>query len=193
MTKKQICEMFTKKVAEYMSNGYIISPESFSGSDGTSRVDFVKDTHFIRIYMKEMYEHGGDILHFVVCEKQMTSREAKRIYDEDIIWTHELNVIEEYQFWIFNRYHKNAWYVTEEEYREICERTKDRRANRSYDFGYKTVKLPEKAKDIVLPFIQKQPRCKSVKIKDIAWVRKYINSGKIYYQVSCKDKIHTLH
>ena len=193
MTKKQICEMFTKKVAEYMSNGYIITPDSFSGSDGTSRVDLVKDNHFIRIYMDEMFEHGGDILVLAVCEKQMTSREAKRIYDQDIVWTRELNVIEETTFRIFNRYHGNTWYVTEEEYDEIRERTKDRREHRSYDFGYKTVKLPEEAKKVVLPFIQKQPKCKSVKVKDIAWVRKYISSDKVYYQVSCKDKIHTLH
>lgn len=193
MTKKNICELFTKKVVEYINNGYVITPDSFSGSDGTSRVDLVKDDSFIRIFMDEMYEHGGDILVLVVCEKKMNAREAKRIYSNDLIWTNDMEVIEETKFRIFNRYHRNTWYVTEEEYDEIRERTKDRRERRSYDFGYKTVRLPEKAKDIVLPFIRRQPKCKSVKVKDIAWVEKYIGSDKIYYRVSCRNKVYALH
>lgn len=193
MTKKSICELFTKKVAEFMGNGYIITPDSFAGSDGTSRVDLVKGNHFVRVYMNEVYERGDNCLVIVVCEKILKVNEAKRIYNQDIVWTNDMTVLEETKFRILNKYGKNEWYVTEEEYREIMDRTKDRRNNREYNFGYKTVRLPEEAKDIVLPFIRRQPKCKSVKIKDITWVEKYIGSDKIYYRVSCRNKVYALH
>ena len=193
MTKKQICEMFTKKVAEYISNGYIITPDSFSGSDGTSRVDLVKDDSFIRIYLDEVYEFDADLLKFVVCEKKLTLNSSKRIYNQDIVWTSDMTVVEETEFRVLNKYGKNIWYVTDEEYREILDRTKDRRNNRVYDFGYTTVRLPEEAKKIVLPFINRKPKCKSVKVKDINYVVKYIYSDRVSYRVSCKNNIYTLH
>ena len=194
MTKKQVCEIFTKKVVEYIGNGYIITPDSFSGSDGTSRVDLVKDDSFIRIYLNEVYECGGDILTFVVCEKKLTSNiSKKRIYSQDIIWTNDMTVVEETDFRILNKYSKNIWYVTEEEYREIMDRTKDRRNNRVYNFGYTKVRLPEEAKKIVLSFIQRKPKCKSVKVKDIKYVEKYINFDNVHYRVSCKGHVYELH
>lgn len=193
MTKKQVCEIFTKKVAEYIGNGYIITPDSFSGSDGTSRVDLVKDNHFIRIYMDEVYERDGDLLKFVVCEKKLTPYASKRIYSQDVVWTSDMTVIEETEFRILNKYSKNIWYVTEEEYREIMDRTKDRRNNRVYNFGYTMVRLPEEAKKIVLPFIHRKPKCKSVKVKDIKYVEKYISSDNVQYRVFCKDHVYVLH
>jgi len=193
MTKKSICELFTKKVAEFMDNGYIITPDSFAGSDGTSRVDLAKDDSFIRIYMDEMYNRGVDILVLVVCEKKMSTREEKSIYSKDLIWTNDMEVVEETTFRILNRYHGNTWYVTEEEYREIMDRTKDRRNNRVYNFGYTTVRLPEEAKKIVLPFINRKPKCKSVKVKDINYVEKYIYADRVSYRVSCRNNVYALH
>lgn len=193
MTKKQICELFTKKVAEYMNDGYIITPDSFSGSDGTSRVDLVKDNSFIRIYIDEIYERDIDILTFVVCEKKLTPNASKMIYSRDIVWTSDMTVVEETKFRILNKYSKNIWYVTEEEYREIMDRTKDRRNNHVYNFGYTMIRLPEEAKKIVLPFIHRKPKCKPVKVKDIKYVEKYISSDNVQYRVFCKDHVYVLH
>ena len=65
MTKKNICELVTKKVVEYINNGYVITPDSFSGSDGTSRVDLVKGDSFIRIFIDNTRDEGTTIsLHF---------------------------------------------------------------------------------------------------------------------------------
>ena len=194
MTKKQICEMFTKKVAEFMNNGYVITPDSFAGSDGTSRVDLTKDDSFIRIYMDEEWAgFDRDILVFRICEKKLTQREANRIYYQDIIWTKDLEVIEEYKFVIMDRYSGKPFYLTEEEYDAVKDKIADRSKRKGkmfYDSYY--VDLPEEAKKVVISFMRRQPKCKSVKLSDITRVSKKVSDGCVVYYVSCKNQTYRI-
>lgn len=193
MTKKQICEMFTQKVSEYIGMGYVITPDSFRGSDGTSRVDLVKGDDFIRIYIKEFYDLGKDVLYFRVCRKQLTGYELGNAYSNDIIWESDLTIIEEEKFIVVGKNSKNKYYLTEEEYDAMKDKLKKRSEGRTYNFGYTIVRLSDNAKEIVLPFIKRQPRCKSVKLKDINRVEKYIGKGRTCYRVFCKDKTFVMH
>ena len=202
MTKKQICELFTKKVTEYIGKGYVISPESFSGSDGTSRVDLVNGNSFIRIYMTEEIEHtnasdyfsGKDILVIRVCEKKLNAREEKYIYIQNIVWTKDLEVLEETKFYIVNKYGRgNTYYSTVEEYATIAEKIAERRKRNYVNFGTTYINLPDSAKKVVLSFIRRQPKCKSVKVSDISRVEKCIYDDEVRYVISCKDRRYTLH
>ena len=194
MTKKQICEIFTKKVAEFMNNGYVITPDSFAGSDGTSRVDLTKDDSFIRIYMDEEWSgFDSDILVFRVCEKKLTQHEANRIYYNDVMWTKDLEIIEECKFVIMNRYSGKPFYLTEEEYDAVKDKIADRSNRKGKIFhDYYYVDLPEEAKKVVLSFMRRQPKCKSVKLSDITRVSKKVSGGCVRYYVFCKNQMYRI-
>lgn len=192
MTKKQICEMFTQKVSEYINKGYIITPDSFAGSDGTSRVDLVKGSSFIRIYLTEEWSDNKNSLFLRVGEMTLTGYSKSRAYSHDIVWLTDLTTIEETKFIIRGKYTRNPYYLTEGEYEEMREKLEKRDSKRMYSFMYESVSLPEDAKKVVLPFIQRQHRCKSVKLKDINRVEKVIREDRVRYRVYCKGHVYVL-
>jgi len=197
MTKKELCKIFTDKVTEYIRNGYVITPNSFSGSDGTSRVDLVKDDSFTRIYMDEEpdFDSYMDRIYIRVAERKLIGQEKKNIYNMDIIWTSELTTIYELSFIVISKY-RHPYYVTEEEYAELKDKIAERNRRRYDKYASALRKIytfPDSAKKIVLPFIQSKPKCKSVKLKDIGKVEKYVYDDFVTYKVYCKGKTYTLH
>lgn len=179
MTGMELNKMFTDKVIEYVNKGYIINPNSFKGSDGTARVDLVKGDSFIRVYLrtesnwKENYDY---MVILTVGEKKMDKRLQKKIVDKDSVWTSDLTTIEEQK--IIKLYSKNTFYVTEKEYNDMRDKIKTRFKNKSGYYGYEEINLNDKAIDIVFPYIKRQPRCKSIKKKDITRVFKAIRERK---------------
>ena len=197
MHKKDICELFTKKVVEYINKGYVITPDSFSGSDGTSRVDLVNGDSFIRIFIDDtLDERCNNITTFQVCEKILDKRETRGIYDTDIIWTSNIKVIEREDFYIINKYcnRSSEYYVTKQEYEDLKEKLSERRIKRFSNDGHKYYRFPEQAKEIALTYLRRQPKCKTAKKSDIRWVEKYVsNDNNVYYRISYKDKMFVLH
>lgn len=197
MHKKDICELFTKKVVEYINNGYVITPDSFSGSDGTSRVDLVKGDSFIRIFIDDTRdEKYNDIITFQVCKKVLDKYETRRIYDTDVIWTSNMEVIEREDFYVLNKYcnRGSEYYVTKQEYEDLKEKLSERRMKRFSNDGHKYYRFPEQAKEIALTYLHRQPKCKTAKKSDIQWVEKYVSTdNSVYYRISYKDKMFVLH
>ncbi len=196
MTKKELCKIFTDKVTEYIENEYVITPNSFSGSDGTSRVDLVKDDSFIRIYMDEEpdFDSNVDKIYIRVAERKLIGKEKKNIYNMDIVWTKELTTIYELSFITIGKY-RHPYYVTEEEYAELKDKIAER-TKRRYEKYASAVRniytFPDSAKAKVLSFIQSKPKCKSVKLKDIEKVEKHVYDDFVTYKVYCRGKTYAL-
>ena len=188
MTNTELSTLFTNKVRGYMNNGYIINTKTFSGSDGTQRVDLIKGNHFIRVYLESYYD-GESCIALRIGEKVLTPIEMKRA---DIIWKNDLNIIKEYVFIKIGI--RNDYYVTPKEYEKIEKKIKERLGNHGYGYrDYESFDLNDKAIDIVIPFIKRQPKCKSVKRNEIKQVYKQIyNNGKVKYLVYVRGNVYSL-
>ena len=62
------------------------------------------------------------------------------------------------------------------------------------DIQIKKFKLSDKAKKIILPYVKRQPKCKSTKLSDIEYVKKSIKKDnydktKVEYFAKVKGKI----
>ena len=185
MTNTELSTLFTNKVRGYMNNGYIINTKTFSGCDGTQRVDLIKGNHFIRVYLESYYD-GESCIALRIGEKILTPIEMKRA---DIIWKKDLNIIKEYVFIKIGR--RNDYYVTKKEYEKIEEKIKERLMN-GYR-NYEIFDLNDKAIDIVMSFIKRQPKCKSVKRNEIKRVYKQIyDNGRVKYLIYVRGNVYTL-
>lgn len=166
MLKKEINALFTQKVMEYINKGYIIHTDTMNGSQGEqAKVDLHKGQEVIRILLHTKYSGiDGDKLILTI------GRNTNKLYNRttDIIWNNDLEIIEEYEFFKLS----NDFYVSPKEYPNIREKQKKRLNNKSV---YQFTEFPEEAKKIVLSFIQRQPKCKSVKLKDIERVYRVVD------------------
>lgn len=174
LTKMEMAKVFTDKVAEYIAQGYVFHTRTMNGSDGTTRIDLIKGTDFIRVFMDTSYGINGHI-HFLKVGKK-----SNVTIHRDIVWADDLEIIEEYEWVVLNRFDRNEYYMTMEEYQQIKEKRKMRENNRYCNRYYTCEKLnnQDKAKEIVLSFMKRQNRCKSIKLKDITSVEKYVSGDR---------------
>ncbi len=177
MNRTELDVIYTNKVMEYIQKGYVFFTESMGGSDGTLRVDLIKGNDFIRIYLKEY----PPILKLIIGHINFGNNKPR------YVWESNLEKIEEKNFYLIDE--RKNWYVEEEEYKIIHEKQKKR-----YDSGVKYHYFnQEEVKKIVLPFIRRQPKCKSAKLIDINNVYKVFEErGTVRYIVLYNGKIYYL-
>ena len=164
MLRKDIDKLFTLKVSEYISKGYFIHANTMGGSQGEeAKVDLYKDKEVIRVLMDTKYNNGTQ--KFIITVGKAPYRKNGYSYPTDIIWNQNLTPIETLEFYKVD----NNYFATEDEYKVIQEKRMNRVGNHNND-TYK--QFDDRAKKIVLPFMKRQPKCKSVKLKDIQTVYK---------------------
>lgn len=180
MKKNEIDKVFTGKIMEYLNNGYVIHTESMSGSqtDEIAAVDLMKDKGIVvRIVMLRKFNHlhGTDL----IIRVGMTEYKGKY----DIVWNNHLQVIEEFIYKMVS----DNWFVLPEEYDDIEAKQKVRWENREDEVIY----LNKRAAKIVLPYVRRLPKCKSVKPNEIK-VLKFLGNNKNKYYVVVKGKTYGL-
>lgn len=185
MRKQDIDKLVTNEVAKYISNGYVINMNTFNSSDGTQRIDLIKDNHFIRLFLEKHYSYERYYIDFVISE--MYIKNIKKFHERDIIYKDSLTKIYNSKFVHIGK----DYYLPIEESKEVLEKSKQRRTERDRETDKKFfVKLDDiKAKKIVLPFVKRQDRCKSAKLSDIYYVAKIVDKNKVKYVVCVKDKL----
>jgi hypothetical protein len=186
MLRKDLDELFTQKVTEYLAKGYRFYTGTMNGSQGEiAKVDLTDGKEVLRILMDtELDWRNGDRV--VILVGRNTDKLHGSFYDATI-WNNHLEIIEKQEF---NKI-SDTYFVLPEEYPEIREkqfaRWEARKAGQKKELG-------EGAKAIVLPFVKRQPRCKSIKLSDIEKVTKAENSkGGNSYLVTAKGKAYKLH
>ena len=202
MKFEQINRRFTEKVADLLSQGYIMNATTMGGSQGEiAKVDLTDGKKIIRVMLstEHDWERIGD--RFYTFDKVIltigTNTDKVRIHGSDrfcdTIWNQHLADITTEEFYQIGR--RGNWYGTKEE--AVAQQDK---AMERLDFekGGKDI-TSEAAARIVLPFIRRQPRCKSVTVGDIEKIEKKVmyfyderDSRPVKYIVTARGHRYTL-
>lgn len=191
MTMTEINKRYSEIVIDHMNDGFYINTTTMSGSQGEiAHIDLTDGSTIIRIVMNEFidWEAGKECIEIIVGKCTDTNVKANSKSGYNTVWNNELEVIRSEKFYQIGRQNRSyeKFYGTEEEAEEAMRKMNERYESRKTQ---KIFVLPDKAKKIVLPFIKRQPKCKSVKIADI---EKVWRNGKNEYFVTAKGKIYRI-
>ena len=180
MKFEQINRKYTEAVADMLAKGYTINTATMSGTQGElAHIDLTNGKEIIRIILASFGHPVVKLNDKYYCFDgieliigRVTDRVTPNSPDTwQTVWNEHLDVIRREEWYVIGqRYDSNKkYYGTKEQ--AIAQQDK----NRERDIARRTEKrvdLDEAAKAIVLPFIKRQPKCKSVKLGDITKVTK---------------------
>jgi len=199
MKFETINRRFTEIVTEWMSNGYTINTATMGGSQGEiGKIDLTDGKEVIRVLLDSFHKpctriedrfYGFEGLELIV--GRVTDPIQPNSEDTwNHIWNNRLEVISSEEFYQIGRGNRSGgkWYGTKAEAMAQQDKNSDRRAARRIE---ETREFPEAVKEIVLPFIRRQPRSKSVKLSEITKVTKtvrYTGFGEIIVKYSAEAR-----
>jgi len=210
MRFEYINRKFTETVTAWISRGYNINSATMGGHQGEiAKIDLTDGKEIVRILLTEE------------CKNERTEKDGvRRIYHYDLIalivgratdqvtpngsdtfnstiWNERLEVLRREEFYCIGERHgrNEAWYGTKEEATAQQEKRWDR-----YSANWKPsgMEVSEKAKAIVLPFVRRQPKCKTAKVSDIESVTKHdfvsrAGNRVVKYTVKARGMVFDLH
>ena len=197
MLRKDIENIYTDTVREYLDNGYRIYYPTMGGSQGEiAKIDLTNDKEVIRIFLGSKTENYRehpvhkymDLDYFTI----IVGRNTDKLWGDsfsDIIWNEHLELISEIRFYKIGR-KNNSFFGTKQEAIDAMLKYYERLKFRSFDWAEERIEInSDEAKRIVLPFVKRQYKCKSATVKDIEKIEKVIpKNGKVYYMVQVKGK-----
>ena len=175
---KDIEAMYTAKVAEYLANGYIINAGTMRGSQGEiAKIDLRKDDEVIRILLDTHSTWDGDFVNLVVGRNTCTL-----IRGNETIWNNKLEIIEEHDFAKAgnDRGDKPCYYVPADENQAIQKKREARWTARNRKL---ISEMNDRAKQIALKYVKRQPRCSRCTIHNIISFQRRIDNGRNRYTV----------
>lgn len=201
MNYKEIDMKFSETVAEWMAKGYIINTGTMNGigSEEKTKVDLTNGKEIIRVLLSDRVEVDAENL-LSCCDgytlivgrvpnvpKDYKPHTCKNFGNP---WNHKLIILSSESFYKIGA----EWFGTKEEAIAACELGRARRKARMVIADKMSDEWKEKAKSAVLPFVKRQPGCKTATLKDIKSVRKYTytnykNELCREYQISVRNKI----
>ena len=174
MKFEQINRKFTEKVTELLAQGYTMNTATMGGSQGEiAKVDLTDGKKIIRVMLdtdRGVERIGGRFYDF---DKVVliigTCTDNVKIHSSDhfcnTIWNNHLTDIITEDFYRIGR---GEWYGTKEESMEQQDKQSERLQTRYVANRYD---LSDNAKAIVLSFMKRQPKCKSIKLSEIESVK----------------------
>lgn len=178
MKFEQINHRFTETVTEWLTKGYTFNTTTMAGHQGEiAHVDLTDGKEVIRILLDKFSSLSrSDILNYFDGIKLIVGRVTDAVTPNgtdnwETVWNNRLEIISCEEFYeIGSRKPKGyVWYGTKEE--AVAQQAKNfSRYKSSHVSAWK--EFPDSAKAVVLPFIKKQPKCKSARISDISKVVK---------------------
>lgn len=197
MLRKDIENIYTDTVREYLDNGYRIYYPTMGGSQGEiAKIDLTNDKEVIRIFLGSKTENYRehpvhkymDLDYFTI----IVGRNTDKLWGDsfsDIIWNEHLELISEIRFYKIGR-KNNSFFGTKQEAIDAMLKYYERLKFRSFDWAEERIEInSDEAKRIVLPFVKRQYKCKSATVKDIEKIEKIIfKNDKVYYVVQVKGK-----
>ena len=178
----EINARFTATVAEWMAKGYTINTATMSGSQGElGKVDLTDGEEIIRVLLDEFASPCVRIEHRYY-HLEGTKLIVGRVTDDvqpnipntfSTVWNNRLDVISCEEFYEIGREKRNGakWYGTKAE--AMAQQDKQWKRYHLRETGDR-FELPEKFKEVVLSFVKRQPKCKSVRISEIKRVTKVL-------------------
>ncbi|MBO4697074.1 MAG: hypothetical protein J5643_07350 [Lachnospiraceae bacterium] len=211
MKFEEINRKFTDTVSEWIAKGYVINSSTMGGHQGEiAKIDLTDGKDIIRILLNtdDKIVHSGEgvgiriyELNWVALIVGKANAEENRITTHsskgyDTIWNDKLEVISEVDFYRIGG-RNSDWFGSKEEAFEWSDiRTERAMAKHRTRRDVSDELLSDKAKEIVLPFIRRQPRCKTVKASDIE-VFKHIftnrfGNQRVSYNIKVRGNIYTI-
>jgi hypothetical protein len=192
MTIKEINKLFTDKLMEYISDGYIVNSNTMGGTQGEiAKVDLVNYSKgdIIRLYMDRESKYPLEYL-YIIAERIPLKKGFSKGFDKTI-WNGKHEKIYEVRL-IEIDYGKYYVFPDSEEYNEIKAKRRMRYERGYWQHSNKVYLYNSRAKIPALKLIKKNPRTKTIKIKDIECVYKMVwrDSRTKYYTV-CKGKCYS--
>lgn len=175
MTKKQIDTLFSEKVMKYLNDGYVFFTNTMNVSHGDCEgcIDLYKNNQLIRIALITSREHfySDEMLNISTFKKTFEHPLEKY---RNSVWTSDMTLVEKEGFYKLS----DTYFITAQEYiaqKDLRDAKLRTRAN-NYRFAHGSDKISfdDRAKKIVLSYVQRQPRCKSIKLSDIEEVIKWV-------------------
>lgn len=197
MLFKDINKRFTEVVTEYIAKGYYFNVASMAGHQGeVGKVDLTDGKEIIRILLDSFADHdeyidGITLIVGRVGVEDMRGTRPNSSTKFDTIWNNHLEIISEEKFYQVGSENRcgSKCYGTPEEARAARKKSMERYRNKNTHYGPEEKVLPEAAKQIVLNFVKRQPRCKSTKLDDIEKVYSVTyRDGLKHYYVEAKGK-----
>ncbi len=189
MTQKDINSKYTAVVAEFMAKGYTINAGTMSGSQGEmAHIDLTNGEEIIRVLLDSFTwgfcQHGLEI---VVGRVTDNVEPNKRDGVGATVWNNHLEVLYSEQFYELGEHRDyEKWYGTKEEAETKNVKQEARYENRRV---INTKDFSEDAKQVVLTFVKRQPKCKSVKVSDITKVQKVVRVNSFTGKVNISYKV----
>lgn len=196
MIRKDIEKIYTDIINDYINKGYRINTNTMNGSQGEiAKVDLTNGKEVIRIFLDSNYK-WDDELHYSFDSIVLTiGRCTDKLYNSrmDIIWNQNLDIISQTIYYEIGSDHK--YYGTKQEAIKAKELHRKRMRSWGRDaYSMRMIYTDNKRKEIVLPFIKKQYKCKSTTIKDIESVEKSFDSysKKMCYYVRARGRVYKI-
>lgn len=199
MLRKDIENVYTDTIKEYLNKGYRIYYSTMGGSQGEiAKIDLTNDNEVIRILLDSKTENyrehpihkymGLDYLTIIV------GRNTDKLRGDsfsDIIWNEHLELISEIRFYKIGR-RNNSFFGTKQEAIDAMCKYYERFDFRDL-YSRDEIIFSDKAKEIILPWVKRQRKCKSVTVKQIDEVKKVIYYNRkgieVHYYVKVKGQV----
>lgn len=196
MKHNDIEAIMSAKVAEYITNGYILSTTTMSGHQGeVAKVDVKKGNEIIRILLtsETAWSDEGTIQQTKLTVGRAQDKvRSSRPFDTmaTTIWNNRLDIIEEMVWYSVD---SSADYFSEDKAEIIAQHKKQikrwRIREACRELRISKLVTSDKAKEIALPFVRKQRGEKRAKAEDIENIFRVLASeyDKMHYSVKMKN------
>lgn len=194
MLREEIEKIYSDIIADYFNKGYYINMNTMSGSqlNEIAKIDLTNGKEVLRVMLcgsntdrDNEYNYYLDYISIVI------GRNTDKLYNNhgDIIWNNHLEILSEQKFYEIGDRNDRRFFGTKEEALAAKKKHYSRVKGIDYCGGCWVNISNNKARSIVLPFVKRQYKCKSVTLKDIEAVKKYINrKSEVEYYVYARGK-----
>lgn len=199
MLRKDIENVYTDTIKEYLNKGYRIYYSTMGGSQGEiAKIDLTNDNEVIRIFLDSKTEHYRehpihkymDLDYLTIIVGRNTDKLRGDSFS-DIIWNEHLELISEIRFYKIGR-KNNSFFGTKQEAIDAMCKYYERFDFRDL-YSRDEIIFSDKAKKIILPWVKRQIKCKSVNVKQIDEVKKVIYYNRknieVHYYVKAKGQV----
>lgn len=181
---KEIENLYSQKVCEYINKGFVISSEHTSGSSTGEvvRIALSKGETFIKICMLNSWENWKETIKLVVLKFENVKSRT--------LWNREAEIVEEKIFFEIN--HENKVYSDDKaEFDLIAKKQRERSKNYYFEYDYENLLQSEKAKNVAYKLAKKQAGYKSINKKSIekivrgenCYILRFLNKSSLYLRM----------
>ncbi len=196
MKKQDIRNAYTRKVTEFLNQGYTIFPDTMNGSQGEiAHIDLSNGSEIIRVLLERSthWERGeggyvGDTIRLTVGRAGSDTWVGDRW--DGTVWNNRLEPLFQIEWaWVTDRT-EGDWYTDMNEGRRIAalrwERYKAKHPERVEVLG-------DAYKSTALRWLRKQPKMKTCRLEDIEQVQRVRNDdGTRRFEIIAKGKRFTI-